>query len=136
MAIRVMMEGAFNVTSAVKTFVETLYFKADFQTGQSSDIPVADECATYVAAGGIEINGKAANEFSMAILDGNPNITVTATQDSRIALVDSEAIGYRHLFWNFVPSRKERIKQAKDNWKNSRFGKVPGDREEFITLPE
>ena len=134
--IRVMMGSAFNVTSPVKTFAETLYFEADFQTGQSLEIPVADERAIYVAAGAVEINGKAVNEFSMAILDGNPDITVTATEDSRIALIGGETLGDRHLFWNFVSSRKERLEQAKDDWKNGRFDKVPGDEEEFIPLPE
>ena len=135
-AIRVMMGRAFNVTSPVKTFAETLYFEADFHAGQSLDIPQADERAIYVAGGAIEINGKSVSEFSMAILDGNPDITVTATEDSRIALIGGEALGKRHLFWNFVSSRKERLEQAKDDWKNGRFDKVPGDEEEFIPLPE
>jgi hypothetical protein len=35
-----------------------------------------------------------------------------------------------------VSSRKERIEQAKAEWKSGRFGIVPGDAEEFIPLPE
>ena len=44
--------------------------------------------------------------------------------------------GPRHLFWNFVSSSRERIEQAKADWKAGRFGKVPGDEAEFIPLPE
>ena len=44
--------------------------------------------------------------------------------------------GPRHIWWNFVSSRKERIEQAKAEWKAGHFGKVPGDEIEFIPLPE
>ena len=44
--------------------------------------------------------------------------------------------GPRHIWWNFVSSSQERIEQAKADWKEGRFGKVPGDEEEFIPLPE
>jgi hypothetical protein len=43
--------------------------------------------------------------------------------------------GDRHIWWNFVSSSKERIERAKDDWRNGRFGKVPGDEKEFIPLP-
>jgi hypothetical protein len=44
--------------------------------------------------------------------------------------------GPRYLWWNFVSSRKERIRQAADDWKAGRFRKVPGDEMEFIPLPD
>jgi hypothetical protein len=44
--------------------------------------------------------------------------------------------GPRHIWWNFVSSRKERIEEAKAEWAAGRFGKVPGDEIEFIPLPE
>ena len=44
--------------------------------------------------------------------------------------------GPRHIWWNFVHSSKERIDQAKDDWKRGRFAAVPGDVDEFIPLPE
>ena len=44
--------------------------------------------------------------------------------------------GPRYLFWNFVSSSRERIEQAKADWKAGRFAKVPGDETEFISLPE
>lgn len=40
----------------------------------------------------------------------------------------------RYLFWNFVSSSKERLKQASDDWVNKRFPKVPGD-DTYIPLP-
>jgi redox-sensitive bicupin YhaK (pirin superfamily) len=64
-------------------------------------------------------------------------ITVTARGRTRIAVVGGAALeGPRHVWWNFVSSRKERIEQAKAEWKAGRFDIVPGDSEEFIPLPE
>ncbi|HET6628663.1 MAG TPA: pirin-like C-terminal cupin domain-containing protein, partial [Woeseiaceae bacterium] len=56
---------------------------------------------------------------------------------ARFVLVGGETMdGPRHIWWNFVSSRKERIEQAKAEWKAGRFDTVPGDEEEFIPLPE
>jgi hypothetical protein len=44
--------------------------------------------------------------------------------------------GERHLWWNFVASTRERIEQAKADWREGRFPNVPGDDKEFIPLPE
>jgi len=55
---------------------------------------------------------------------------------TRVVLVGGETIdGPRHIWWNFVSSRLDRIEQAKADWKAGRFGTVPGDAEEFIPLP-
>jgi redox-sensitive bicupin YhaK (pirin superfamily) len=134
--IRVMMGEAYGLRSPVKTFAETLYFEADLKAGQSLKLPEAEERGVYVAAGQIAINGREVNEFSLAVLENAPGTCVTASQDSRIALIGGEALGPRHMFWNFVSSRKERIEQAKSDWDNGRFPRVPGDDEEFIPLPK
>jgi redox-sensitive bicupin YhaK (pirin superfamily) len=64
-------------------------------------------------------------------------LTVKAVKASRIAVVGGEPLdGPRYVWWNFVSSRKQRIDQAKEEWKQGRFGKVPGDEIEFIPLPE
>ena len=43
--------------------------------------------------------------------------------------------GPRYIWWNFVSSRKERIEQAKEEWKTGKFRPVPGETE-FIPLPQ
>ena len=63
-------------------------------------------------------------------------ITVTAVSDAHLVLLGGAAMdGPRHIWWNFVSSRKERIEQAKADWKLARFDTVPGDDKEFIPLP-
>lgn len=61
----------------------------------------------------------------------------TAAETCRVALVGGDAPdGPRHIWWNFVSSRRERIEQAKEEWRTGRFDTVPGDADEFIPLPE
>ena len=59
-----------------------------------------------------------------------------AREDSRIAFVGGDNIGPRHVWWNIVSSRKDRIEQAKKDWAEGLFKKVPGDEVEFIPLPD
>jgi redox-sensitive bicupin YhaK (pirin superfamily) len=64
-------------------------------------------------------------------------ISVIAVTDTRLVLLGGATMdGPRHIWWNFVSSRKERIEQAKADWRASRFDSVPGDEQEFIPLPD
>ena len=72
----------------------------------------------------------------MVVVAPGVNVAVEAASDSRTLLLGGDPIdGPRHVWWNFVSSSQTRIEQAKDDWKNGRFEKVPGDNE-FIPLPE
>ena len=56
---------------------------------------------------------------------------------ARVMLLGGAALGSeRHVWWNFVSSSRERIKQARADWTAGRFPKVPGDEDEFIPLPQ
>ena len=50
-------------------------------------------------------------------------------------LLGGEPLGERFIWWNFVSSRKERIEQAKADWKEGRIILPPTDNHEFIPLP-
>lgn len=134
--IRVMMGTAFGVTSPVKTFAETLYVEAHLQPGQSVALPDAKECAIYVAGGCLSVAGMTIPEHNMAVFAEDKATVLHATENTRIAIIGGEPVGPRYVEWNFVSSRKERIEQAKLDWKQGRFPKVPDDEVEFIPLPE
>lgn len=134
--VRVLMGSAYDVTSPVKTYAETLYVEAHLQAGDCLPTPKAEQMAIYVASGGISVDGQAVAECSMVILDDNTQGMIQAEKETRIAIVGGEKIGGRFIDWNFVSSRKERIEQAKDDWQNGHFPTVPGDEQEFIPLPE
>lgn len=134
-AIRVMMGSAYGVTSPVKTFAETLYLEAYLKPGQRIAIPAAQERALYVAAGNLKQNETIIPEYTMAVFTAKPDIIVEATQESRIAIIGGENLGERHIFWNFVSSKKERIEAAKNRWRDGLFPKIPGDENDYIPLP-
>lgn len=133
--IRVMMGDAFGVTSPVKIFSPNIYLEADMRDGASFDVPEAEELGVYVVKGEADIDGETAPINAMTVLNTEAK-TITAKGDTRLAIIGGASLGKRYLEWNFASSRKERIEQAKEDWKNGVFGDVPGDSEERIPLPE
>jgi redox-sensitive bicupin YhaK (pirin superfamily) len=99
----------------------------------SADYP---ERALYVAMGEIDLNGTRYSQGQLLVLPGDATLNVSALSDARLMLLGGEAMdGPRHIWWNFVSSSKDRIEQAKQDWKQRRFPAVPGETD-FIPLPE
>ena len=134
--VRVIMGSAYGVTSPVKTFAETLYVEAHLKPGQRITLPRAQERAVYVAAGSLKARDMQIPEFAMAVLRDEEGVELEAVTESRIAIIGGEKFDRRHIVWNFVSSRPERIDQAVQDWKGGRFAKVPGDEQEFIPFPD
>lgn len=134
--IRVLMGSAYGVTSPVLTHAETLYVEAHLMPGQTLVLPAAQERALCVASGSLQVRGTDLPQFSMSILAPTELVEIKATEESRIAIVGGGDIGDRFMDWNFVSSRRERIEQARSDWRNGRFDLVVGDEVEFIPLPE
>lgn len=134
--VRVMMGSAYGVTSPVKTYAETLYLEARLSAGQVLLLPdhVAER-ALYVVSGRAAVNGTPVEASHMVILNAGATVNVTTDAEAQLALIGGEPFTERHIYWNFVSSRKERIEQAKADWRDGRFPKVPGDEIEFIPLP-
>ena len=80
--------------------------------------------------------GKHRVEMTLNFKPGD-RISILGLTNARLMIFGGEPMdGPRHIWWNFVSSRKERIEQAKADWKAGHFQKVPGDEIEFIPLPE
>jgi redox-sensitive bicupin YhaK (pirin superfamily) len=87
-------------------------------------------------SGEVEIAGDRFTEGCLLVFRPGDRITIRAATPARIAVVGGAVMdGPRHIWWNFVSSRKERIEQAKADWKARRFEAVPGETE-FIPLPD
>jgi len=136
--VRVVAGTFLGARSPVPTLHETLFADATLTAGASIPFDATtEERALYVVDGGIDIMGDRFTPGQLLILRPGDAITVTATADARVVFVGGAAMdGPRHIWWNFVSSRKERIEQAKADWKAGRFDTVPGDESEFIPLPE
>ncbi|SNY52452.1 hypothetical protein SAMN06297280_2124 [Arsukibacterium tuosuense] len=133
--VRVLIGSAYGLHSPVKTFYQTLYLEATLQPGQSLVLPNAAERGLYLVSGGLKLQDSQLAAQQLAVLGPAAGGTITATAPSRIALIGGEAITKRVMEWNFVSSRKERVEQAKRDWQQGHFPKVPGDEDEFIPLP-
>jgi len=134
--VRLLIGSAYGAISPVQQFFDTLYFEAHLQTGQCLQLPYAEERGIYVLSGALRINDSILPDKTLSILNQDKEIIVEATEDTCLALIGGEKIGQRFIDWNFVSSKKERIEQAKRDWKENRFDKVKGDEIEFIPLPE
>ena len=133
--VRVMMGTAYGLTSPVETFSPTLYLEADMPDGSELSAPDCEEMGIYVVQGEAEIDGDIAPINCLSVL-GEKAVTIKSKGRTRFALIGGKPLGKRHLWWNFVSSKKDRIEQAKQDWKDGKFGDVPGDDDEFIPLPE
>jgi len=137
-SVRIVVGSLYGHTSPVPTLSDTIFADATLAPGAALPIDAGtEERAIYVVAGEIVIAGDRFSAGRLLILRPRDRITVTAAGEARVVLVGGAAMdGPRHIWWNFVSSRKERIEQAKADWKNKRFDIVPGDEAEFIPLPE
>ena len=131
--------GAFDgIRSPVKAASETLYVDLRLVPGASVRIPAeAEERAIYVLEGDVEISGDRFPSDRLLVFRPGDEIVVAAERGAHFMLFGGASLGSkRYIWWNFVSSSKERIEQAKNEWKTGRFDIVPGDEEEFIPLPE
>lgn len=94
------------------------------------------ERGVYVAKGSIEVNGRIYNKGQLLVFTQGVDPMITAAEEATLMLLGGEPLGNRYIWWNFVSSRKERIEQAKEDWKQGRIILPPNDNETFIPLPE
>jgi redox-sensitive bicupin YhaK (pirin superfamily) len=127
----------FGRTSPVKTLSDLFYAAATLTPGASLPLDGGhEERAAYLLEGAIEIDGVAYAPGRLLVFAPGRPLTLRATARSRLLLIGGAPLdGPRHIWWNFVSSRKDRIEQAKDDWRQGRFAPVPGETE-FIPLPE
>ena len=130
--------SAYGQESPVKVFAPMFFVEARLQAGTELALPQEHaERGVHVAEGAVEWGGVALAAGQMAVQAGAPAPPLRVREASRVMLFGGAPLdGERHLWWNFVSSTRERIEQAKDDWRAQRFGKVAGDEEEFIPLPE
>lgn len=128
------MEGA---QSPVQTVSDTLFADVTLAANGRVRVPTAvEERAIYVTEGDIDVQGTRYPAGQMLVLKPGAEVIVRALTPSRLMLLGGEAMdGQRYIWWNFVSNSKERLEQAKADWKNNKFAPVPGETE-FIPLPE
>jgi redox-sensitive bicupin YhaK (pirin superfamily) len=133
--LRVLVGSAFGATSPVAVRSPTLYLDITLAAGDAFPLPMAEERAVYVVEGAAQLDGDELPPGRLVVLAPGEEPMLSADADARVVLIGGAPLGHRHMWWNFVSSRKERIVQAADDWAAGRFAAVPGE-SEFIPLPE
>ena len=135
--VRVLAGSAFGLGSPVATLSPTLYLDFRFERASGGVVPVpanVSERALYSVDEDFELDGVLVPARTMVILAPGHEPMLTAPRGGRLVLIGGQPLGRRHLLWNFVSSRAERIREAQDDWAAQRFPSVPGETE-FIPLP-
>ena len=134
---RVIMGSLWGATAPTTCHAQTIY--ADIQLEAGATIPIdaaADERAIVVALGDASLDGAPLERHNLYLLKPGVPMTLKTETGARVMLLGGEAFRTpRHVWWNFVSSSRDRINQAKHDWKEGRFAPVPQE-DEFIPLPE
>ena len=134
---RLVAGSAFGATARVKTHSPMFYVHWELKAGAKAALEAPyPERAAYVARGAVEVAGATLTEGQMAVFAPGDTPVFTAVTDATVMLLGGEPLGPRHVEWNFVSSRKDRIAEAKADWRAGRFALPPEDRAEWIPLPE
>jgi redox-sensitive bicupin YhaK (pirin superfamily) len=134
----VIMGTLWGKTASTSTYADTIY--AEIVLAPTGALPVeanADERAVMLVSGEASVDGVPLGLYKLAVLAPGKEMTLSSERGGRVMLLGGEAFTTkRHVWWNFVSSDRERINQAKADWREGRFLSVPGDEAEFIPLPD
>ena len=135
--MRLIAGDAYGLRNDVKTHSPLFYLHVILQKGAHFGLPKGHiERAIYVAKGSIEVSGRSYVIGQMLVFSNGADPTIKAKEETTLMLLGGEPLGERFIWWNFVSSRKERIEQAKADWKEGRIILPPSDNTEFVPLPE
>ena len=120
------------------THAQTIYAQIDLEGGGMIPIDnAADERAVMLVAGDGSLSGTPLQLYTLYVIKPGEKMMLSSERGGKAMLLGGEAFpSRRHVWWNFVSSDRDRIEQAKEDWRAGRFPKVPGDEEEFIPLPD
>jgi redox-sensitive bicupin YhaK (pirin superfamily) len=137
LSMRVVLGDWQGARSPVRLASPTVYVVAELEPAAKLELPAQySERALYVVDGEVELDGATFRSGELAVLTTGEAGRVSALAKTRLAVFGGEPLeGPRFMWWNFVSSRKERLEQAKDDWKHRRFPLIPGDSEDRIPMP-
>ncbi|GHA56225.1 pirin family protein [Pontibacter akesuensis] len=135
--MRLIAGDAFGLKNNVRTHSPLFYLHVVLEKGARFGLPTGHtERGIYVAKGSIEVLGNTYTAGQMLVFTKGVDPVLSAREASTLMLLGGEPLGERFIWWNFVSSKKERIEQAKADWKEGRILLPPSDNQEFVPLPE
>ncbi len=135
--MRLIAGNAYGLKNDVKTHSPLFYLHVVLNKGARFGLPPEhEERGFYIVKGSIELSGTTYPAGQMLVFTRGVDPVILAKEDSVVMMLGGEQLGKRHIWWNFVSSSKERIEQAKADWKAGRILLPPTDNLEFVPLPE
>ena len=135
--MRLIAGNAYGLNNGVRTNSPLFYLHAVLKQGARFGLPAEHtERGFYIAKGSVEVTGNTYHEGQMLVFNKAVDPIILAKENTTLMLLGGEPLGERFIWWNFVSSRKERIEQAKEDWKQGRIILPPTDNKEFIPLPD
>ena len=135
--MRLIAGNAFGLRNDVKTLSPLFYLHVRMEAGVKFGLPPEHpERAVYIVNGSIEFSGLTYSAGQMLVFTKGSDPVLKARESTTLMMLGGEHVGDRFIWWNFVSSRRERIEQAKSDWKAGRILLPPGDDHEFIPLPD
>ena len=135
--MRLIAGNAYGLGNNVKINSPLFYLHVELQQDARFGLPKDySERGFYIVKGSVEVSGNVYYEGKMLVFNKGVDPIIVAKEHTVLMLLGGEPLGERFIWWNFVSSRKERIEQAKEDWKQGRIILPPMDNEEFIPLPE
>ncbi|HZF63429.1 MAG TPA: pirin family protein [Chitinophagaceae bacterium] len=135
--MRLIAGNAYGLSNHVKTNSPLFYLHVVLQQGAHFTLPHEhSERGIYIVKGSLELNGALHSQGQMLVFTKGIDPLIKAKENTTLMVLGGEPLGQRFIWWNFVSSRKERIEQAKADWKEGRILLPPMDNKEFIPLPE
>ena len=135
--MRLIAGDAYGLNNGVKTHSPLFYLHIMLEQGAKFGLPKEHtERGFYIVKGSVEISGNTYHAGQMLVFNQGVDPAILAKENTTLMMLGGEPLGERFIWWNFVSSRKERIEQAKEDWKQGRIILPPTDNHEFIPLPE
>lgn len=135
--MRLIAGNAFGLSNSVKTHSPLFYLHVALEKGATFTLPTEHlERAIYLVKGSIQLDGRPYTAGQMLVFRSASQPKIIANEATTLMMLGGEPLGDRFIWWNFVSSRKDRIEQAKNDWKMGRIILPPNDNQEFVPLPE
>ncbi len=135
--MRLIAGDAYGLRNNVKTKSPLFYLHVVLQKDATFGLPDEhSERGFYIVKGSVEVSGNVYHAGQMLVFTTGANPVILAREHTTLMLLGGEPLGERFIWWNFVSSRKERIEQAKEDWKQGRIILPPNDNKEFVPLPD
>jgi redox-sensitive bicupin YhaK (pirin superfamily) len=134
--MRLLAGEAFGARAGVRIHSPLFYLHWDLEAGAAATLPASyPERAAYVVSGSVDVDGRTYAAGQLMVFSPGSPATLRAAGPAVVLALGGEPVGERTIDWNFVSSSRERIEQAKADWRAGRMKLPDRDNQEFVPLP-